>query len=160
MRRRNVTGSAATAGLVGKFVLNVIQQEEIAVNDIVSMLWNSPSLWGSLSAAAVTYLVLSNWSTIRRLSKTVRFVDDRGYAAAVQGDLRALAKRQYNPNAPELNRMRELRRRMGRLGVQTPAPGLLVQDLEIWSAFVLDLLDCMNAKDPKRAQKLLDRLGQ
>ena len=129
----------------------------LRMHRVVDCILDSSPFWTFVSVFFTGTAITLNWTRIRRLSRTARFVDDRGYAAAVQGDLRALAKRQHNPNAPELNRMRELRRRMGRLGVRTPAPGLHVQDLETWSAFVLDLIDCMNAKDLKRARTIFDR---
>ena len=164
MRRRNVFRATGIAMLVSKFVFNVIRPDETAVNDIVSMLWNSPSLWGSLSAAAVTYLVLSNWSTIRRLSATVRFVECRQLVdeilAALPPPFEAFGTLMRSDSYPHFkNNVREFKRRMAKFDVRTPGP---VNDDSrvVWRTFLTDLLDCMNAKDLKRARKLLDRLGQ
>lgn len=122
---------------------------------------NSPPFWGALSVFLVGCVVGTSWPKIRRLSPSVRFVEHLDLVRKISHSLESSRGAVYKlpPESGRLrNDMRELKRRMERIGVEVPAPRIGELTDDFWRAYIERLEDCMNARDLTRARGLLGRM--
>ena len=133
----------------------------LSMHCMMDCILNSPPFWTFVAVFFTGTAITPNGPRIRRLSKTVRFVESRRLTDQILAELPSRGAifsdfmRSHSYDKVR-NDIRQLRREMTNFDVRIPAL-LNAENLDTWRAFITDLLDCTNAKDLKRARTLLDR---